>query len=47
VENNPQSSDAWKALGFLQARAGLEAQSQESLRRALQLAPNDPELKRG
>lgn len=45
TEWKPDNPEGWKGLGFLLGRMGKQTESQAALRRALQLSPNDPELK--
>jgi len=41
----PDTVEAWKGLGFLYSKIGKPAESQAALRKALELSPNDQELK--
>jgi tetratricopeptide (TPR) repeat protein len=42
----PKNIDAWKLLGLLHERSGEAAKAQEAYRKALELNPKDPDLKR-
>ncbi len=44
--NDPKSLEAWKGLGFMLEKVGKGAEAQEAYRKAIELAPNDPDLKR-
>jgi len=45
AEVYPTSAEAWKGLGFIQGRLGLQKEAQASLQKAYSLNPSDPELK--
>jgi tetratricopeptide (TPR) repeat protein len=46
VENDPKNVEAWKGLGFLLEKCGRNPEAQIAYQHALQLAPNDPDMKR-
>jgi tetratricopeptide (TPR) repeat protein len=46
IQNNPKNIDAWKLRGMLSERSGDAVKAQESYRKALELNPKDPDLKR-
>ncbi len=45
AENEPRSAEAWKGLGFVLQKLGKNVEAQAAFRQALQLAPNDPEIR--
>lgn len=47
AESIPSNLEAWKGLGFLLTRMGRTEEAQVAYRKAVELAPNDPELKAG
>ncbi len=46
AENNPKNLEVWKLMGLLYERGGEPQKAQEAYRKAVELNPTDPDLKR-
>ncbi|MCG3203463.1 MAG: hypothetical protein KCHDKBKB_00131 [Elusimicrobia bacterium] len=45
VESEPNNLEGWKGLGFMLEKTGRGAEAQAAYKKALELSPNDPDLK--
>lgn len=45
ADNAPNNLEAWKGLGFLLERAGRGPEAQAAYQKALEISPNDPDMK--
>jgi superkiller protein 3 len=45
TEARPKNEDAWKGLGFILDKMGKKDEAQAAWRKALEISPNDPDLK--